>query len=85
MGQSPDSQWHCNAIPEMLSVALWHDNKDSLFWSFFMTSPSDITKNRRKAREIRRGRTRKNKVNREGTTPELFKLDKPVAAKSPAK
>lgn len=43
-----------------------------------MTSPSDITKRRRKARVQSRGRVRKNKQNKVGTTPELFALNKPA-------
>lgn len=47
-----------------------------------MTSPSDITKRRRKARAAAQGRLRKNKQSRVGTTPKLFALDKPVQAVS---
>jgi hypothetical protein len=45
-----------------------------------MTSPSDITERRRKARAQASGRRRKNKQNKIGTTPALFTLNKPVAA-----
>lgn len=43
-----------------------------------MTSPTDITKKRRAAKAVKAGQKRKNKVRREGTTPQIFKLDKPA-------
>ena len=42
-----------------------------------MTSPTDKTENRRRAKKISMGRLRKNKVRRQGSTPRLFALDKP--------
>ncbi len=44
-----------------------------------MTSPTDITTRRRKAKTMKGGNARKNVVRRVGTTPPLFKLDKPVS------
>ena len=43
-----------------------------------MTSPTDKTNNRRKAKKIKNGKKVKNKLRRTGTTPELFTLNKPV-------
>lgn len=42
-----------------------------------MTSPTDKTENRRRAKKIKNGQKRKNKVRAIGTTPELFALNKP--------
>jgi hypothetical protein len=42
-----------------------------------MTSPSDITKRRRKAKKAK-GNDRKSELLHTGTTPKLFKLDKPT-------
>ena len=43
-----------------------------------MTSPSDITKRRRRAKKAKNN-PRKTEILRTGTTPKLFKLDKPTA------
>ncbi len=43
-----------------------------------MTSPTDKTENRRRAKKVKNGFKQKNKVRALGTTPELFKLDKPT-------
>ncbi len=45
-----------------------------------MTSPTDITRRRREAKRVKGGKARKNKIRVNGTTPKLFKLDKPVVA-----
>lgn len=47
-----------------------------------MTSPSDITERRRNAKKAKGGNKRKNKLRVVGTTPKLFKLDKPVPAQT---
>jgi hypothetical protein len=49
-----------------------------------MTSPTNKTKNRRKAKKVKQGQLQKNKVRAKGTTPVLFALNKPVVAKAPA-
>jgi len=41
-----------------------------------MTSPTEKTEKRRKAKQLKSGRKRKNKVRMQGTTPELFALKK---------
>lgn len=46
-----------------------------------MTSPSDITKRRRKAKKAKNN-TRKTELRQTGTTPKLYKLDKPTANES---
>jgi hypothetical protein len=43
-----------------------------------MTSPTDITKNVRRAKKAKAGTPRKNQVRIKGTTPELFGLVKPT-------
>jgi hypothetical protein len=45
-----------------------------------MTSPTDKTENRRKAKKVKAGHKLKNKLRKTGTTPELFALTKPVAS-----
>jgi histone H1/5 len=44
-----------------------------------MTSCTDKTEKRRSAKKFSGGQARKNKVRKEGTTPLLFSLNKPVA------
>ena len=44
-----------------------------------MTSPTDKTNNCREAKKAKMGRKAKNKLRREGTTPVLFALNKPVS------
>jgi hypothetical protein len=46
-----------------------------------MTSPTDRSKNVRRAKRSSLGRKQKNKILREGTTPRLLSLDKPVQPK----
>lgn len=41
-----------------------------------MTSPTDKTNNRRRSKKLKAGRKKKNKIRVQGTTPELFALDK---------
>ncbi len=41
-----------------------------------MTSPTDKTNRRREAKKVKAGRKKKNQLRREGTTPELFALNK---------
>ncbi len=43
-----------------------------------MTSPTDITENRRTAKKIAGGKERKKKIAKNGSTPQLFALNKPV-------
>jgi hypothetical protein len=45
-----------------------------------MTSPTDITKKRRRAKKAAVGKDRKRVLNNQGSTPELFKLNRPTAA-----
>jgi hypothetical protein len=45
-----------------------------------MTSPTDKTENRRKAKKVKAGQKSKNKLRKTGTTPKLFALDKPVTS-----
>lgn len=47
-----------------------------------MTSPTDKTENRRKAKKVKGGSKSKNKLRKTGTTPKLFALDKPVVSQS---
>jgi len=46
---------------------------------FIMTSPTNLTKRKRKAKEIKKGAHRKRKLRKEGTTPQLFTWEKPSA------
>jgi hypothetical protein len=48
-----------------------------------MTSATDKTCRRRLAKKISQGRKKKNKLLREGTTQELFKLDRPATQGKP--
>lgn len=50
-----------------------------------MASCSKITKTRRKLNKVASGKARKNRVRREGTTPNLFALNKPTVAEAAAK
>lgn len=43
-----------------------------------MTSPTNKTKNCRRAKKVKQGQKHKNKVRVTGTTPVLFALNKPV-------
>jgi hypothetical protein len=46
-----------------------------------MTSPTDKSKNVRRAKRSSLGRKQKNKILRDGTTPKLLTLDRPVTPK----
>lgn len=43
-----------------------------------MTSPTDKTENRRRAKKVKNGFKQKNKIRAKGTTPQLFALNKPT-------
>ena len=43
-----------------------------------MSSPTNKTRNIRRAKKMSIGKKQKNKIRREGSTPRLLKLDKPV-------
>jgi hypothetical protein len=47
-----------------------------------MTSPTDKTENRRKAKKVKAGKKSKNLLRKTGTTPKLYALNKPVASGS---
>ncbi len=47
-----------------------------------MTSPTDITENRRAAKKAACGQARKKKIAKNGSTPVLFALNKPTAGEA---